>query len=86
MASSAYLYLGKKTNLGKYIRGKKISLAAKDLIETNQSIMEITLKYGFSSQQTFTRIFSEIYGLPPLRYRNLKRVEMDAQQAHSPQE
>lgn len=65
----------KKISLGKYIREQKLMLAAKDLIESNASIIDISCKYGFDSQQTFTRIFSSAYQLPPLRYRNMKRLQ-----------
>jgi len=63
----------KEVSLGKYIRDKKLRLAAKDLVETNEPIIDIAYKYGFDSQQTFTRVFSNYYQLPPLRYRNVKR-------------
>ena len=59
----------KEVSLGKYIKDKKLRLAAKDLIDTNESIMEILYKYGFDSQQTFTRVFSKTYKLSPLKYR-----------------
>lgn len=66
----------KAVSLGKYIKDKKLSLAAKDLIETNKPVIEIACQYGFESQQVFTRIFSKHYNLPPLRYRNIKRANM----------
>ncbi|HDM8271861.1 helix-turn-helix domain-containing protein [Scandinavium manionii] len=47
----------KEVSLGKYIRDTKLKLAVKDLIDTNESIMEIAYKYGFVSQRTFTRVF-----------------------------
>lgn len=59
----------KRVSLGKYIRDKKLRLAAKDLTESNEPVMSIAFKYGFDSQQTFTRVFSKEYKLPPLRYR-----------------
>lgn len=65
----------KKVSLGKYIKDKKLSLAAKDLVETNEPVMSIAYKYGFDSQQTFTRIFSKKYKLPPLKYRNTERIK-----------
>ena len=65
----------KAVSLGKYIRDKKLRLAAKDLIETNEPVISIACKYGFDSQQTFTRIFSKNYKLPPLRYRHAKRIK-----------
>lgn len=63
----------KEVSLGKYIKDKKLSLAAKDLIESNEPVLSIAYKYGFDSQQTFTRIFSKKYKVPPLRYRNAEK-------------
>ncbi len=37
--------------------------------------MSIAYKYGFDSQQTFTRIFSKKYKLPPLKYRNTEKIK-----------
>lgn len=65
----------RKVSLGKYIRDTKLRLAAKDLIETNEPVMVIAFKYGFDSQQTFTRFFSKKYKLPPLRYRNTEKIK-----------
>ena len=65
----------KAVSLGKYIRDKKLSLAAKDLIETDEPVISIAYKYGFDSQQTFTCTFSKNYKLPPLRYRHAKRIK-----------
>lgn len=68
----------KQTNLAKYIRDKKLSLAANDLIETDESIIDIAARYGFESQQTFTRTFTNNYGLPPLRYRIAMKAKTTA--------
>lgn len=56
-------------NLGNYIRDKKLSLAAKDLIKTTETVMTISQKYGYESQQTFTRIFAKKYRTPPAAFR-----------------
>ena len=45
------------------------------VIETNEPVISIACKYGFDSQQTFTRIFSKNYKLPPLRYRHANRTK-----------
>ncbi|OON41111.1 DNA-binding transcriptional regulator RamA [Izhakiella australiensis] len=55
--------------LGSYIRNRKLRLAAADLRNTNERVFDICLKYGFDSQQTFTRIFTKIYNQPPGAYR-----------------
>ena len=40
------------------IFAKKLLLAARDLRDTDQRVYDICLKYGFDSQQTFTRVFT----------------------------
>lgn len=52
-----------------YIREQKIKLAAIDLIETNESVYEISEKYSFSSQQSFTRLFKQRFQVAPATYR-----------------
>ena len=44
---------------------KKLLLAARDLRDTDQRVYDICLKYGFDSQQTFTRVFTRTFNLPP---------------------
>ena len=44
----------KGESLGRYIRERKLLLAARDLRDTDQRVYDICLKYGFDSQQTFT--------------------------------
>ncbi len=56
-------------SLGKYIREKKLMRAAEDLRNSNETVMEISLRYGFESQQSFTRSFSGKYHLPPAAFR-----------------
>lgn len=58
-----------RESLGRYIRERKLLLAARDLRDTDQRVYDICLKYGFDSQQTFTRIFTRTFNLPPGAYR-----------------
>ena len=58
----------KGESLGRYIRERKL-LAARDLRDTDQRVHDICLKYGFDSQQTFTRVFTRTFNLPPGAYR-----------------
>ena len=48
---------------------KKLLLAARDLRDTDQRVYDICLKYGFDSQQTFTRVFTRTFNQPPGAYR-----------------
>lgn len=68
--------------LGEYIRRRRLSCAAAELRLTRTGIMEVAIKYGFSSQQTFTRSFSEYFGQPPGRYRSTN--EWDCSQLFPP--
>ncbi|WP_058909891.1 RamA family antibiotic efflux transcriptional regulator [Entomohabitans teleogrylli] len=56
-------------NLARYIRERKLTLAARDLRDTNEPVFEICIRYGFDSQQTFTRLFSKTFLQPPGMYR-----------------
>jgi AraC-like DNA-binding protein len=52
-----------------FLRGRRLAFALKDLRETEEGILEIAIKYGFSSHEAFTRAFKEAYGLTPSDYR-----------------
>ncbi len=66
-------YKGK--TLGCYIRDRKLNLAARDLRNTDDDIYSICLRYGYDSQQTFTRVFSRRFHHPPGIYRKKKSVK-----------
>lgn len=57
--------------LGHYIREKKRVSAASELCTTTLTVMDISLKYGYESQQSFTRSFCRKYQVPPATYRRL---------------
>ncbi len=52
-----------------YMRCRKLAFALKDIRDTQDSILDIALKYGFSSNEAFTRSFKELYGITPSDYR-----------------
>lgn len=58
-------------SMGNYIRDKKLQLAARDLIESEESVLHICMKYGYDSQQTFTRTFVRKYHVPPATFRRM---------------
>ena len=53
-----------------YIRFRKMAFALKELRDTNNSILNIAVKYGFSSNEAFTRAFKDAYGITPRDYRS----------------
>ena len=51
-----------------YVRTRRISRAALELRDTNQRILDIAVKYGFSSQEAFTRAFYKAFQMTPAAY------------------
>lgn len=48
---------------------RKIYLSSISLTETNERIIEIAIKHGYSSQEAFSRAFKEIFGVSPNAFR-----------------
>lgn len=56
--------------LSEYIRRRKMSLAAVDLQSGEEKIVDIALKYGYSSPTAFNRAFQSVHGIAPSLVRN----------------
>lgn len=52
-------------SLGEYIRRRRMSLAAADLLNTDMTVLQIGLKYGYSSPTAFNRAFQSVHGMSP---------------------
>lgn len=48
-----------------YIRYRRLSLAALELVESNVKILDIAFKYGYSSNESFSRAFLQFHGILP---------------------
>ena len=51
--------------LAEYIRRRKMSLAAVDLQDGNERVIDIAEKYGYSSPTAFNRAFQSFHGIAP---------------------
>lgn len=51
--------------LGEYIRRRRMSLAAAELQSGDAKIIDVALKYGYSSPTAFNRAFQSVQGMPP---------------------
>lgn len=51
--------------LSEYVRRRRMSLAAADLLGGTEKIVDIALKYGYSSPTAFNRTFQKVHGVPP---------------------
>lgn len=61
--------------LGDYIRMRRLSLAAADLIQTDQKVIDLALKYGYDTPESFTRAFARFHGITPTEARRGKNVK-----------
>ncbi|MDT8719489.1 helix-turn-helix transcriptional regulator [Clostridium sp. 19966] len=52
-----------------YIRKRRLSEAAKDLLESKDKILDIALRYQFGSQEAFTRAFKKMFQVSPKEFR-----------------
>lgn len=59
-------------SLKDYIRKRRITEAAKELVYTNMPIVDIGIKYGYESREAFSRAFEKVYGRNPSEVRNSK--------------
>lgn len=61
-----------KDSLKDYIRKRRITEAAKDLIYTTETITDLAVKYHYETRESFSRSFKKIYGIPPSEVRQKK--------------
>lgn len=65
-------------SLSRYILDRKLYFAAIDLVSRYETILTISLRYGFESHQSFTRVFTRRYKTPPSVYRR-NNYQMDSE-------
>ena len=49
-----------------YVRGRKLSFAARDLVLTREKVLDIALRYGYETPQAFTKAFKQFHGISPM--------------------
>ncbi len=48
-----------------YIRNRRLSLAGREIMETDAKITDIALKYGYETPESFTKAFTRFHGIAP---------------------
>lgn len=66
---------GEKVN--DYIIRRKLTQASFDLLDSNDYLIDISLKYGFDSPQSFSRSFKKLFSKSPIKYRKDNIVKID---------
>lgn len=58
-----------------YVRMRRLALAAEELIHTSAKVIDIALKYGYETPESFTRAFVRFHGITPTEARNGKNIK-----------
>ncbi len=52
-----------------YVAGRRLAMATMEIRDTNARILDVAVKYGYSSQEALTRAFMNAFGCTPAAYR-----------------
>ena len=56
--------------LGEYIRSRRMYLAGLELKNTDSKVIDIAVKYGYDSPDSFTKAFKAFHGFTPNKTKN----------------
>jgi len=51
--------------VGEYIRNRRLSCAARDLLVPNSKIIDVAMRYRYDSAESFSKAFTRFHGVPP---------------------
>ena len=57
------------TTVGEYIRCRRLALAGNALATTDARVIDIALRYGYDSPDSFTKAFTRFHGVTPTAVR-----------------
>ena len=63
-------------SLGDYIRMRRLSLAGEELSKGGAKIIDIALKYGYDTPESFSRAFTRFHGIAPSEAKRGGRVKI----------
>lgn len=53
--------------VGEYIRNRRLSLAGQELLDSNSKIVDVSLRYGYDTPESFTKAFKRFHGISPIQ-------------------
>ena len=59
--------------VGEYIRNRRLSCAGNDLLASGEKVIDVALKYGYESTDSFTKAFTRFHGATPTAVRRQGR-------------
>ena len=60
--------------IGEYVRSRRLYLAAMDLLEKDEKIIDIAQKYGYETPESFTKAFSRFHDATPTEIKKKKKA------------
>ena len=51
--------------VSEYIRNRRLTLAAEELSLSDAKVIDVAMKYGYDSHDSFTRAFTKFHGISP---------------------
>ncbi|WP_368905559.1 AraC family transcriptional regulator [Bacillus wiedmannii] len=60
-------------SLSEYIRCRRLTLAAFELKDSDAKVIDVAIKYGYNSPDSFTRAFQNLHGITPSEARSTIR-------------
>lgn len=61
-------------SIAEYIRNRRMALAGEEWITSDITVMELAIKYGYDSPDSFTKAFTRFHGHTPLTVRRNKMM------------
>jgi len=58
--------------IGEYIRNRRLSMAAQDLLKPNSKIIDVSMRYQYETQESFSKAFTRFHGIPPSKVQRNK--------------
>ena len=51
--------------VGEYVRNRRLSSAAQELLQPNSRIIDVAMRYQYDTQESFSKAFIRFHGVPP---------------------
>ena len=61
-------------SVSEYIRARRLTLAAQELLTDDPKVIDLALKYGYDTPESFTKAFSRFHGVTPTSARRMSTL------------
>lgn len=61
-------------SVSEYIRARRLTLAAQELVSADAKVIDLALKYGYDTPESFTKAFSRFHGVTPTVARRMSTL------------